>query len=204
MRVNEIFYSLQGEGFYTGRAAVFVRFAGCNLNCPFCDTDFHTYTEMTEDEVVNAMVEADEGGCRFAVITGGEPTMQLTPEFVAHLHERGYFVAVESNGAFRDARECGIDWLTVSPKHPFLPGRDVPLVATRADEVKLVVNEHSGNPETLDAIQRAIHATHYFLQPCDTGDRERNRALAALTVSLIRRHPAWRLSLQTHKLLDIR
>ena len=144
MRVNDIFYSLQGEGFNTGRAAVFVRFAGCNLRCPFCDTEFDSYREMTADDIVNDIKalltshiihhpsSSPSGDTStfhlppstfssppftfkpFVVLTGGEPTLQVDETFVDLLHEHGFEVAMESNGT-RPAPK-NLDWLTVSPK----------------------------------------------------------------------------------------
>ena len=110
-RVNDIFYSLQGEGRNTGRAAVFVRFAGCNLRCPFCDTEFDTFREMTAEEIVVAISQFP---ARFVVLTGGEPTLQVDEAFVDLLHQHGFEVAMESNGT-RPAPN-NLDWLTVSPK----------------------------------------------------------------------------------------
>ena len=111
LRINNIFYSLQGEGRNTGRAAVFVRFAGCNMHCDFCDTDFSRFTEMTAADVVNTIADYP---CRFVVLTGGEPTLQVDEAFVDILHSHGYEVAMESNGSMPAPRN--IDWLTVSPK----------------------------------------------------------------------------------------
>ena len=120
MRVNNIFYSLQGEGRNTGRAAVFIRFAGCNLRCPFCDTEFESYREMSNEEIM-AEVEAFSPQTSFIkpliVLTGGEPTLQVDEAFVDFLHQHGYEVAMESNGT-RPAPQ-NLDWLTVSPKRAF-------------------------------------------------------------------------------------
>lgn len=114
-RVNDIFYSLQGEGRNTGRAAVFIRFAGCNLRCPFCDTEFNTYREMSGEEIlaeVSSLVTSTEKP--IIVLTGGEPTLQVDEAFVDLLHSHGYYVAMESNGTRPAPRN--LDWLTVSPK----------------------------------------------------------------------------------------
>ena len=110
-KVNDIFYSLQGEGYNTGRAAVFVRFAGCNLRCPFCDTEFDSFREMTCEEIVAEMTHYP---ARLAVLTGGEPTLQVDEAFIDLLHQHGFKVAMESNGT-RPAPQ-NLDWLTVSPK----------------------------------------------------------------------------------------
>ena len=117
--MNDIFYSLQGEGRNTGRAAVFVRFAGCNLRCPFCDTEFDSYTEMTAEEILEKVssLHISEGvGVRpLIVLTGGEPTLQVDEAFVDLLHQHDYEVAMESNGTRPAPRN--LDWLTVSPKN---------------------------------------------------------------------------------------
>ena len=193
MRINDIFYSLQGEGHNTGRAAVFVRFAGCNLRCSFCDTEFDTYREMTDDEVVAEISRYEVRGTRYEdckpliVLTGGEPTLQVDEAFVDLLHQHGYEVAMESNGT-RPAPQ-NLDWLTVSPKQK--------PVHQRCSEVKVVFTdaEHVSDFE--------LEADYYYLQPCDTGDPERNKAITQACVEYIKQHPKWRLSLQTHKLIDI-
>ncbi|MBR5687743.1 MAG: radical SAM protein [Prevotella sp.] len=194
MRVNEIFYSLQGEGFHTGRAAVFVRLSGCNLVCDFCDTDHASFTEMSEEEIV---IETAKYPTSWVVVTGGEPALQLTASLVEKLHAAGKEVAVETNGT-RPLPE-NVDWVTVSPKAAFVGKAGLP-VLKKADEVKAVFGE-----EPLpDDPAYGIEAGHYFLQPCDTGDNERNRAITARCIDYILNHPRWRLSLQTHKMTGIR
>ena len=158
-RVNQIFYSLQGEGRNTGRAAVFVRFAGCNLRCSFCDTDFSTWREMSDDEIVAAISQYPT---RLVVLTGGEPTLQVDRPLVDLLHAHGYEIAMESNGT----------------KQPV-----------------------EGDASSVD--DRGISADYYYLQPCDVGDATRNAAITAACVEYIKQHPKWRLSLQTHKLINI-
>ena len=111
MRVNEIFYSLQGEGYFTGTPAVFLRLSGCNLKCWFCDTRHHEAREMKPDEIV---AEMQQYPSRHLVITGGEPSLQLDREFINLLHEHGYFVQVETNGTMR--LPSNVDWITCSPK----------------------------------------------------------------------------------------
>lgn len=182
LRINNIFYSLQGEGRNTGRAATFVRFAGCNLSCPFCDTAFDTYREMTPEDVVAAISRYP---ARFVVLTGGEPTLQADEAFVELLHRHGFEVAMESNGT-RQA-PANLDWLTVSPKGH--------VAVTRCDEVKVVVDELT-DPASVAAPSAPLR----YLQPCDTGDPERNAAIVKRCVDYIKKHPDWRLSLQTHKL----
>ena len=118
LRVNETFVSLQGEGYFTGTPAFFLRLSGCNLKCPFCDTQHQSFTEMSEEEIVE---EACRHKLRHIVITGGEPALQLTKSLVDKLHEAGFFVQVETNGTLPLPE--GVDWVTVSPKAPPIPFR---------------------------------------------------------------------------------
>ena len=108
-RVNEIFYSLQGEGYWTGTPMVFLRFSGCNLKCPFCDTDHSSYQEMSAGEIVAEMLQAG-GDCRRACVTGGEPSLQLDKALVEALHGAGFEVHVETNGT--RPLPAGVDWVT--------------------------------------------------------------------------------------------
>ena len=197
MRVNEIFYSLQGEGFFTGTPSVFVRLSGCNLKCPFCDTQHETYEEMPEEGIVAAVSAYP---ARHVVVTGGEPSLQLTASLVEKLHAAGRFVAVETNGTHR--LPDNVDWITLSPKDAFLSAPSAshkasqPVLA-RADELKFVFD--GVHLPAYDGIE----VTHRFLQPCDTGDSARNRLLLKQTINFCLDHPEWRLSLQTHKICDI-
>jgi len=210
-RVNEIFYSLQGEGFNTGRAAVFVRFSGCNLRCAFCDTDFSSFQEMTAQEIV-AKVKAlspSDAIRPLAVLTGGEPTLQVDEALIDALQKEGYEVAMESNGT-REAPQ-NLDWLTVSPKttggeRSEIKGGRLP------DEIKIVFDEDTDPEAILAALKMATpissprggrEGTLLFLQPCDTGNKERNTRIVERCVEYIKQHPQWRLSLQTHKLINI-
>ena len=233
-RINDIFYSLQGEGYNTGRAAVFVRFAGCNLRCPFCDTEFDTYREMTDDEIVaeisryevrdaryeNSM-EADSSiGSNLAprtsylasrkplvVLTGGEPTLQVDEAFVDLLHQHGFEVAMESNGT-RPAPQ-NLDWLTVSPK---IRGERREERGERLpDELKVIFDENTDPEYSLSSLLSPLSSNVssllsplLYLQPCDTGDAERNARIINRCVEYIKEHPHWRLSLQTHKLVGFK
>ena len=202
-RINDIFYSLQGEGRNTGRAALFVRFAGCNLRCPFCDTDFDDYRLMSADDIV-----AELAGYRpptaddrlLVVLTGGEPTLQADEALVDLLHRHGFEVAMESNGT-RPAPQ-NLDWLTVSPK---LTGGERSETRDekgwrQPDELKVIFDEHT-DPETyLPAPSNAA----LYLQPCDTGNAERNAMIIQRCIDYIKQHPQWRLSLQTHKLANFK
>ena len=193
-RVNEIFYSLQGEGHNTGRAAVFVRFAGCNLRCPFCDTDFSDYREMTADEIIR---EISAFPARFIVLTGGEPSLQVTAQFVDQLHEAGFEVAIETNGTHPVPEN--IDWVTVSPKSPMKEE----LIGRQPDEIKVIFDGKTDPEDYLPSPQGGIRGG-LFLQPCDVGDPLKNKAIVEACVEYIKLHPQWRLSLQTHKLIGFK
>lgn len=179
-KINEIFYSLQGEGFHTGTAAVFVRFSGCNLACPFCDTRHETGRWMEDEAIIR---EVQRFPARMVILTGGEPSLWIDRALVDRLHEAGKYICIETNGT-RLLPE-GIDWVTCSPKE------GAPVVLTQMDEVKVVF---TGQP--LEAYA-ALPAAYHFLQPCSCRNTSE-------VVSYILAHPQWRLSLQTHKLIDIR
>lgn len=185
-RVNEIFYSLQGEGFWTGTPMVFVRLSGCNLRCPFCDTDHGSFKEMTADAIVAEALRVG-GSCRRICLTGGEPALQADGPLLEAFHDAGYSVNMETNGT-RNLPE-GVDWITLSPKE----GGKV--VLHKADELKLVLS-----PGVDPMPWMSFPATWHFLQPCDL----RGVINTQQTIAYILAHPGWRLSLQTHKLLDIR
>lgn len=207
--VKEVFYSLQGEGARTGRAAVFLRFSGCNLwtgrasdrataVCTFCDTDFvgvgpdgDKFADAAElAQAVRAKWPASAaGGAPYVVCTGGEPLLQLDDAAIAALHDAGFEVAIETNGTL--PVPPGVDWICVSPK------AGARLVQQSGDEIKLVYPQADALPEAFEGLS----FTHFFLQPMDGPDREPNTR-RALEYCLA--HPKWRLSLQTHKSLGIR
>lgn len=187
MKVNETFLSLQGEGHFTGTPAFFLRLSGCNLQCPFCDTQHHSSLEMSEEEIVR---EACRHEPRHIVITGGEPALLLTQSLVDKLHSAGFFIQVETNGTL--PLPNGIDWVTCSPKGS--------PVLKRVDELKML---YQGKGTDLNIAERIV-ATEYRLQPLDTFDEMRNRIILHDTVEYILQHPKWSLSLQTHKLLGIK
>lgn len=193
-RVNEIFYSLQGEGRHTGRVAVFVRFSGCNLCCPFCDTEFDAHTQMTADDIIRTV--SQWGDCGFVVLTGGEPSLQIDDVLIDALHLAGFYVAVETNGTH--TLPAAVDWVTWSPKDLF--DKNVPTLSLKKiDEIKVVFDgEH--NPECYSSISSDAYLS---LQPCDTGDDDRNQQIVSQCVDYILSHPHWHLSLQTHKLINI-
>jgi 7-carboxy-7-deazaguanine synthase len=206
--VKEIYYTLQGEGAQTGRAAVFLRFAGCNLwtgresdranaTCKFCDTDFvgtdgpgggKFATAETLAAAVAEQWREDEGGRRYVVCTGGEPLLQIDAPLIDALHGRGFEIAIETNGTLMPP--TGIDWICVSPK----AGAD--FVLKRGHELKLVFPQEGAPPDRFSGLE----FRHFFLQPMDGPERDANtRAAAAYCLA----HPKWRLSLQTHKLIGI-
>jgi 7-carboxy-7-deazaguanine synthase (Cx14CxxC type) len=208
--VKEIFYTLQGEGANVGRAAVFCRFAGCNLwtgreedradaICRFCDTDFVGVAadggKFTEPGALARAVAslwpatAGDASRPLVVCTGGEPLLQLDEPLVDALHAEGFEIAVETNGT-RPA-PAGLDWICVSPK------ARAPLVLTSGNELKLVYPQEGGEPERYEHLA----FEHFFLQPMDGPDVEANTRRA---LEYCLSHPRWRLSLQTHKLLGIR
>lgn len=200
-RVHEIFSSLQGEGFWTGTPMVFVRLSGCNLVCPFCDTDHVACTEMTAGEIV-AEAHRCDGGCRRICLTGGEPSLQADAALISAFHDAGYTVHLETNGTCPVPED--MDWVCLSPKEdvPGLKGNGK-VVLERADELKLV---YDGTlPEERLAYWAGFPAAWHFLQPCDTGDPVKNRAVLEQTIARVQeKGTVWRLSLQTHKLLGIR
>lgn len=190
-KVNDIFYSLQGEGHNAGRAAVFVRFSGCNLSCDFCDTDFSDYKEMTGTEILEGLANLTKL-CNLSpivVLTGGEPTLQVDEGLINLLHEAGFpFIAMESNGTHEPP--ANLDWLTVSPKCK-------PAVK-ECSELKVLFD---GKAPVRDY---GVKAKYYYLQPLDTGNADINREITAKCVEYIKRHPQWRLSLQMHKIINIK
>ena len=196
MKINETFLSLQGEGYFTGTPAFFLRFSGCNLQCPFCDTQHQSFTEMTEEEIVQ---EACRHEVRHIVITGGEPALQLTQSLVNKLHEAGFFIQVETNGTLPLPE--GIDWVTVSPKTPPLP----PFRGRSVNELKILFKGDGTDPESfISPLLGEGLGVKLYLQPLDTGDAERNRIILRETIDYIMQHPKWSLSLQTHKFLGIK
>ncbi|MBR1543992.1 MAG: radical SAM protein [Muribaculaceae bacterium] len=192
--VNEIFYSLQGEGFNTGTPAVFVRLSGCNLRCRFCDTDHSHGEQMSLPQIMEEV--ASYGAVGLVVLTGGEPALSVDDALVAGLKSLGKRVAIETNGT-RPLPE-GIDWVTLSPKEGFAGGDSEPCVLSECDELKVV-----WQGQDLAQYGR-IKAKYRFLQPCYSDDAAAREANLRETVETVLRNPDWRLSLQTHRLLGIR
>lgn len=192
-KINEIFYSIQGEGRWAGRPAIFIRFSGCNLKCPFCDTDFKKFEEMGEIDVLQRVQEVSEG-CKFIVFTGGEPTLQLDENLTTLLHKWGYYLSMETNGTYKVPG--GIDWVTCSPKSLFVKKAE-PVIKV-ASEVKVVFD---GKHKITDC---GIDAEHYYVQPCDVGNKEKNADILKQTVAFVESHPKWSFSLQQQKIINVR
>ncbi|XWK75680.1 7-carboxy-7-deazaguanine synthase [Tunturiibacter lichenicola] len=206
--VKEIFYTLQGEGAHTGRAAVFCRFAGCNLwsgrevdrsqaICQFCDTDFVGTDGDGGGKFANAADLAQAisnkwpnqaSGRKFVVCTGGEPLLQIDPALTAALHEQGFMIAIETNGTLPVPK--GIDWVCVSPKS------GAALVVTSGDELKVVYPQEI-DPRSYETLQ----FEYFFIQAKDGANAREHLALA---VQFCSDNPIWRLSLQTHKIIGLR
>jgi 7-carboxy-7-deazaguanine synthase (Cx14CxxC type) len=214
--VKELFPTLQGEGTHAGRAAVFCRFAGCNLwsgreedrataICKFCDTDFVGSDGdgggkfETAQDLANAIESSWRSTSagpqqRYVVFTGGEPLLQLDEELIQKLHQKGFEVAIETNGTIKVPK--GVDWVCVSPK----VGSD--LIVLQANELKLVIPQEGHDPlEKLLARFEKMDYRNRFLQPMDGANLKMNTELA---VNLCQKRPLWRLSLQSHKLIGIR
>ena len=194
-KVNEIFYSLQGEGYNTGTASVFIRLSGCNLRCTFCDTLHEEGTIMSLPEIVEQVMHYPQAP--LIVLTGGEPSLWIDDDFVMGLKQlTGKRIAIETNGTH--PLPHGIDWVTLSPKTGLGNSGDVPVVLTRCDELKVV---YLGQ----DLAQyNTITANHRYLQPCWVNDKEQRLSNMRATVQAVLDNPQWRLSLQTHRILDIK
>lgn len=192
-KVNEIFYSIQGEGRHAGRAAIFVRFSGCNLKCPFCDTDFKKYEELEASDIIDRIRKLSLN-CNFVVLTGGEPTLQVDEHLITMLHNYGYYIAMETNGTHNVSNN--IDWITCSPKSLFVDNASVRI--NFANEVKVV---YDSKHEITDC---GIEAEYFYVQPCDVGDTKKNAEILKQTVAFVEANPKWRLSLQQQKILNVK
>jgi 7-carboxy-7-deazaguanine synthase (Cx14CxxC type) len=206
-KVKEIYYTLQGEGAQTGRPAVFCRFTGCNLwsgreedrataICQFCDTDFWgtdgenggRYSAQELAAKVQSLWPAKGAGRPYVVCTGGEPLLQLDEALIAAFHQQGLEVAVETNGTL--PAPAGLDWICMSPK----AGTEI--VLRQGHELKLVYPQSGAEPDRY----ADLDFEHFFLQPMDSPQQAEN---IRVTLDYCLAHPQWRLSLQTHKILDI-
>ncbi len=203
-KIKEIFYSIQGEGYHSGKPAIFIRFSGCNLwsglekernkaICKFCDTDFvgtngingGVYTAKELSDKVQSITKAN---CKFVVMTGGEPLLQLDQELINTLHEKGYFLALETNGTIKALKQ--IDWITVSPK------TGAKFIQTSGDELKIVYPQDKLNPADFEELD----FQHFYLQP-KAEITPNNNTKSALAYCM--KNPKWKLSLQLHKILNI-
>ncbi len=193
-KVNEIFCSLQGEGYNTGVASVFIRLSGCNLHCDFCDTRHEKGTMMSLPEIVEEVMRYPKAP--LIVLTGGEPSLWIDEDFVMGLKQMtGKRIAIETNGT--RPLPHGIDWVTLSPKTDLGESGDLPVMLTRCDELKVV---YLG--QDLSQYDN-ITADHRYLQPCWVSDLDQRRRNMLDTVRAVMDNPQWRLSLQTHRILDI-
>lgn len=204
-KVKEIFYTLQGEGFHSGRPAVFCRFAGCNLwsglekdrdsaICKFCDTDFWgtdglnggKYTAEELAIIVRGLYPSDD--FPFVVCTGGEPALQMDEELISEFHKRGLEIAIETNGTIEVSRN--IDWICVSPK------ANTEIIVTKGDELKLVYPQIENQPKDF----ASLDFSYFYIQPLDDKYQEEN---VRKCVNYCLQNPKWKLSLQSHKILNI-
>ena len=188
--VNEIFYSLQGEGGRVGKPSIFIRLSKCNLRCSFCDTEFDSGEEMTLDEI---LIEIAEFGCKWIIWTGGEPTLQLTDEIVSFFKKRGFLQAIETNGT-RKLPE-GIDYITCSPKQQF---EKVRALIPHAHELRFPIQKDDAIPD----LSVLPTADNFYLSPIFDADQA-NKENIDYCVQLIKENPQWSLSVQLHKLIQI-
>jgi 7-carboxy-7-deazaguanine synthase len=193
-RINEIFFSLQGEGARVGQASLFLRFSKCNLTCTVethgfdCDTEFESGSDWTAEQIIAELRDLAPQ-CEWVVLTGGEPALQVDEALIEALHHVGYKLAIETNGSIE--LPPGLDWITVSPKVA-----EHALRQRVADEVKYVRAFGQALPET------TVEADHYWISPAFDGDRVDPRTLQ-WCVQLVQQSPQWGLSVQMHKFLKI-
>jgi 7-carboxy-7-deazaguanine synthase (Cx14CxxC type) len=206
-KIKEIYYTIQGEGFHTGRPAVFCRFSGCNLwsglekdrdkaVCRFCDTDFWgmdgknggKYDKQSLTDMILSLWPTSENHKVFVVCTGGEPALQIDDELVSCFHDHGIEIAIETNGTVPLPE--AIDWVCVSPK------ADTDIIVTKGNEIKLVFPQKENTP----AQYESLDFDHFYLQPLDD-DHQKDHIRACVEYCL--HHPLWKLSLQTHKFIGI-
>jgi organic radical activating enzyme len=193
MKISEIFYSLQGEGIKTGKAAIFIRFYGCNLNCSFCDEPLHrsTYKEMGQEEILSGI---EQYPSQFVILTGGEPSLHNLNDFIQKLQKLHYYVAIETNG-YSPVNIRKADWITYSPKDwSALNSFD------GVDEIKLVVNSRD-NPEQINLIQTGSHKPVLLQPQAEQGVLDWKNI--SFCIQLVKNNSKLRLSLQIHKLLNI-
>ena len=196
-KINEIFYSIQGEGCNTGIPSVFLRFSGCNLKCGFCDTAHEEGEWMSDEEILQ---EVEKYPARWIVITGGEPSLFIDEEFVGKLKSTGKKISIETNGT--RVLPSGIDWVTVSPKTGMSETGDAEIKVEHADELKVVDVGQDLRPYfNLPCVGAD---TVMMLQPCYVEDGEEREKNTRQTIRRVLEDPRWRLSLQTHRYLGVR
>lgn len=196
-KINEIFESLQGEGSNTGVPAVFIRFSGCNLKCSFCDTGHEEGRMMSDEEI---MAEVSKYKAPMIVLTGGEPSLFIDEKFIRKLKEStGKYIAIETNGT-HDLPE-GIDWVTVSPKTGMSDTGDSKVIWAYPDEIKVV--DVGQDLEQYFSLPGVAASTPMLLQPCYVEDPAQREANTRRTIRRVLEDPRWRLSLQTHRILNI-
>lgn len=191
LNVNEIFYSLQGEGGRQGEASIFIRLTRCNLKCDFCDTDFNEGQDMTVQEIIDTI---DHYPCKWIIWTGGEPTMQLTEEILLFFKKEGYLQAIESNGHY--PLSPILDYTVCSPKGKYEYAKKI---NSEVDEVRIPIKEGGSIP----TIENLPLAKFYFLSPIFENDSLQTKRNINYCVEQIKLNPRWRLSLQIHKLIGI-
>ena len=191
-RINEIFYSLQGEGRNAGRAATFIRFSGCNLRCPFCDTKHQDGKIMSDKEIIE---EIKQYSTNLVILTGGEPTLFIDDELLNKIHAIGKEIAIETNGTRKVSDK--IDFITLSPKFEYT--ENAALQQMECDELKVIFTSQN------DMLRyRNIKAKYKYLQPCDTDNEEQNQKNIDLAIQYVKENPDWFLSLQIQKIIKIR
>lgn len=186
MKINEIFYSIQGEGYWTGKPAIFIRFAGCNLNCSFCDTNHKLNYQLSAKEILKKIYNYS---ARHIVFTGGEATLQINYDIVKKFQEKGYYIQIETNGTKEVPQN--IDWITVSPKEVEFPNS---LILKQGDTLKVVYQgQDIKRYEDMDF-------RYFYLQPL-AKDGKTN---AKECIKIVKENPKWKLSIQMQKILKIK
>lgn len=198
--LNEVFYSFQGEGYHMGKLAVFIRLAGCNLQCPFCDTKFEANEHVTAEQILEKALSFGKE-CRFAVITGGEPTLQDLDELLTALKSKQYYIAIETNGTkgLSDCAAALVDWITVSPKPQtkYFISDKLPFIS----EVKYVVDDNFG----LNCINYDIDTSRIWLQPMSNTVRSKKKILTMLaSISDSKQVMRIRAGAQLHKIYKVK
>lgn len=206
MKINEIFYSLQGEGAFVGNAAIFIRFSGCNLNCDFCDTNHKFGKEMNVSEIWE---EIKNFPAALVVLTGGEPALQKITDLVDFLRSKNKIIAIETNGTRPIPKN--VNWITLSPKFPYIPKKEIAkLHIKKANELKIVIPSECEDIAKIEKFMeengnfKNIQSNLFYLQPCDTGDTYKNEKITNAVLDYIKKNPTWKLSLQTQKILKMR